>query len=546
MQDDKLLTQYARDGSEAAFGQLVARHLTLVYSTCLRETGSPSQAEDAAQVVFLLLARKAKSLRAGPSLAGWLYKAARFVAKDVRKQEARRRLREEAVMQEETRRSEPFTPEREGVEPLLNDALSALKPGEREAVLLRFMEGHTLAETGAALGLSEDAARMRVARAVEKMRRHLTARGATVTGVVLTGYLVSEAARPGPADAAALTQATLQAVATGPTANVLPLSKGVYQTMKIIKVKLAALAAVLVFVGVALVPLARALSPHKASLRVLTTPTPLAENVTKGFMLDKDRHALYSATLPRGTSMIILDARRTESDLGDMKVNLSCTNGSAAPLHNNTKPLGEVAIFSVSGKESRAVALSSLKKPKSLIFDIHNQGVQCRYWLTVLPTRPAVNASTSEASPALAVPRFGETLPKPMAVSEISNGRLEKNGVAYFVIPLSAGRYRSLLDFRSANGKSVDLNGEVLLSDEKGLPLLNEGGLPATDGEFKQINELHWSAADNQDASKFTVKKDGVFLITVTNQLDKPGGDADPVDFTEQIVSDASPDPKQN
>ena len=263
MQDDKLLTQYAYDGSEAAFGQLVARHLTLVYSTCLRETGSPSQAEDAAQVVFLLLARKAKSLRAGPSLAGWLYKAARFVAKDVRKQEARRRLREEAVMQEETHQQGPFAPEWEGIEPLLNDALSALKPGERECVLLRFIEGHSLAETGEALGLSEDAARMRVSRAVEKIRRHLMAHGATVTGAVLTGFLTSEAARPAPAQAAnVITQGALQALSIGPTANVLLLSKGVYHTMKMTKMKVAALAAVLVLGGVAAVPLARAVNTH--------------------------------------------------------------------------------------------------------------------------------------------------------------------------------------------------------------------------------------------------------------------------------------------
>jgi len=261
MDDDKLLAHYARDGSEAAFGQLVARHLSLVYATCLRETGSPSQAEDAAQVVFLLLARKAKSLCAGPSLAGWLYKAARFVARDVRKQEARRRLREQSVMQEMTHRQEPFAPEWERVEPLLNDALSALKPAEREAVLLRFLEGHSLAETGAALGLSEDAARMRVSRAVEKLRRYLTAHGAAVTGASLTGLLTSEAARPIPAHAAnVITQGTLQAVSVGPTANVLLLSKGVYRTMKIIKVKTAALAAVLVLGGMALVPLAHAVS----------------------------------------------------------------------------------------------------------------------------------------------------------------------------------------------------------------------------------------------------------------------------------------------
>ena len=278
MQDDKLLTQYAYDGSEAAFGQLVARHLTLVYSTCLRETGSPSQAEDAAQVVFLLLARKAKSLRAGPSLAGWLYTAARFVAKDVRKQEARRRLREEAVMQEVTHRQEPFAPEWEGIEPLLNDALSALKPGERECVLLRFIEGHSLAETGEALGLSEDAARMRVSRAVEKIRRHLMAHGATVTGAVLTGFLTSEAARPAPAQAAnVITQGALQALSIGPTANVLLLSKGVYHTMKMTQVKLAALAAVLVLGGTSLPPLARAFNPHKSSVQVPVAPAPLTE-----------------------------------------------------------------------------------------------------------------------------------------------------------------------------------------------------------------------------------------------------------------------------
>lgn len=100
MDDDKLLTLYVRDGSEAAFGQIVTRHRALVYATCLREIGSPSQAEDAAQVVFLLLSRKSKSLRPGPSLAGWLFRTARFVARDVRKQEARRQRREEIVREE--------------------------------------------------------------------------------------------------------------------------------------------------------------------------------------------------------------------------------------------------------------------------------------------------------------------------------------------------------------------------------------------------------------------------------------------------------------
>jgi len=264
MDDDKLLIQYARNGSEAAFGQLVARHLSLVYSTCLRETGSPSLAEDAAQVVFLLLARKAKTLRAGPSLAGWLFNAARFVAKDVHKQEARRQRREQTVMQEMTHRQQPIAPEWERVEPLLNDALAALKPQEREAVLLRFIEGHSLVETGAALALSEDAARMRVSRAVEKMRRYLTAHGAAVTGLVLTGFLTSEAARPVPAHAAAaITGGTSQAVSGLAAAKISQFSEGVYGTMRMTKVKLAALSAVLVLGGIAAVPIARAVSASR-------------------------------------------------------------------------------------------------------------------------------------------------------------------------------------------------------------------------------------------------------------------------------------------
>lgn len=274
MDNGKLLTLYVRDRSEAAFGQIITRHRALVYMTCLRETGSPSQAEDAAQVVFLLLSRKSKSLRPGPSLAGWLFRTARFVAKDVRKQEARRLRREEIVQEELTPRPKSPAPEWQRIEPLLNGALSALRPADRELILLRFLEGLSLSETGAALGLSEDAARMRVTRAVEKMRRYLAAHGAAVTGLALAGFLTAEASRPVPAQAAeAITQGTLQAISASPTANVLLLSKGVLQTMKISQLKIAALAATTVLIGASVPLLAHALIPHKLGVQPLTAPS---------------------------------------------------------------------------------------------------------------------------------------------------------------------------------------------------------------------------------------------------------------------------------
>lgn len=280
MQDNALLTQYVREGSEAAFSQLLARHLPLVYRTCRRELGSETLAEDAAQVVFLLLARKAKSLRTGSSLAGWLYQTAVFVAKDVRKQEARRTRREEAAMQEAVHTQAAPASDWDTIEPLLNAALSALKPADRDAVLLRFLEGHTLAETGAKLGLSEDAARMRVTRAVEKLRLYLTSHGAAVTSVILTGLLTSEAARPLPAQAVpAITRGMQQALSAAPTANVLLLSKGISHTMKIIKIKYAALAAGLLLAGVSVPPLVHAISPRKASTSAyqISRPATLAD-----------------------------------------------------------------------------------------------------------------------------------------------------------------------------------------------------------------------------------------------------------------------------
>ena len=81
MDDDrKLLTAYARDGSEEAFATLTRRYLDLVSSAALRQLGNSDQARDVAQAVFLLLARKAKSLDPGTILAGWLYRTARFVS----------------------------------------------------------------------------------------------------------------------------------------------------------------------------------------------------------------------------------------------------------------------------------------------------------------------------------------------------------------------------------------------------------------------------------------------------------------------------------
>jgi hypothetical protein len=72
--DIELLREYARTGVEAAFTEVVTRHLGLVYYAALRQTSVPEVAEEVAQTVFTLLARKAGSLPVGTIIPGWLFK----------------------------------------------------------------------------------------------------------------------------------------------------------------------------------------------------------------------------------------------------------------------------------------------------------------------------------------------------------------------------------------------------------------------------------------------------------------------------------------
>src|SRR6185369_11669336 len=95
MDDRELLQEYAQGGSESAFAELVRRHLNWVYSAAWRQVGDAHLAEEVAQSVFALLARKAGSLRSGVVLNGWLFRTTRFVASRALRGELRRKHREQ-------------------------------------------------------------------------------------------------------------------------------------------------------------------------------------------------------------------------------------------------------------------------------------------------------------------------------------------------------------------------------------------------------------------------------------------------------------------
>src|SRR5213593_4742432 len=99
MKDDfELLDAYAGRGSESAFTEIVERHKGLVYASALRQTGDAGLAEEITQAVFIVLARKAATLKPETILSGWLFRATRFAAADALKRERRRVRREQEAM----------------------------------------------------------------------------------------------------------------------------------------------------------------------------------------------------------------------------------------------------------------------------------------------------------------------------------------------------------------------------------------------------------------------------------------------------------------
>ena len=251
-EDRRLLRLYVRRGSQAAFSRLAARHLKLVYSTCLRELRDPDMAEDVTQAVFLLLARKAQTLQGESQVSGWLFRTAYFASRNVLRQERRRGRREAQILGDAAHGTDRRLPENawqdenarwNEVGPRVNAALSALGPRERDAVLMRFGEELSFPEMAAALETTEDAARMRVSRAVGRLRR-LLAREAGLSEVIVMGFLAESAHQTVPClDTNALAHMAAAMTAGGASLwGVSPVpvyAEGVLHAMKVTKIKLA-------------------------------------------------------------------------------------------------------------------------------------------------------------------------------------------------------------------------------------------------------------------------------------------------------------------
>lgn len=229
--DQQLLRDYARQGSEPAFEQLVERHIDFVYSAARRMVPDADLAKDVTQLVFLAVAKNASNLVEHPFLSGWLHRTTRNLALKAIRAEAHRRSREEEAAAMKQLISSDNEPGWEQLAAQLDFGIAELRNEERDALLLRYFERKSAREMGELLGISEQAAQKRVSRAVERLREFFGERGVAVGTSSMAGLLAAHGVEAAPAGLAASVSASVTAAAVGvQTSAILSLTKAITMT----------------------------------------------------------------------------------------------------------------------------------------------------------------------------------------------------------------------------------------------------------------------------------------------------------------------------
>lgn len=243
MSDDmKLVSEFAAGRSEPAFTALVERHVGLVHSAALRQTGDPHLAEEITQAVFIILARKAATLGRDTILPAWLYRTTRYTAANALKIQHRRRVREQEACMQSTMQSEDTANAWQQLAPLLDDTMSELSESDRASLVLRYFENRPWREVAMLMQVTEDAAQKRVTRALDKLRFLFAKRGVTITVAAIAAALSANSVKAAPAGMTKIISSVVAAKGATATISTLALVKGGMKTMLWSNLKMALIA----------------------------------------------------------------------------------------------------------------------------------------------------------------------------------------------------------------------------------------------------------------------------------------------------------------
>lgn len=281
LSDRELLRRYVAQRDEEAFARLLRRHRPLVQGVALRVLGNWHDSEDVAQAVFLVLARKAGSLRWRDSVACWLYRVAYHLALKAKTASNRRRSKERQAAgrpvtdaSDDIRLSEAQT--------LLDEELAALPERYRAPILLCCLEAATQEEAARQLGCSSATLKRRLAKGRELLRIRLARRGLTLSAALMPGLLAPE-------PTAALTLSS-------PSAAALTLAEEAVRAMTVVKWKIAA--ALVLTIGVLTAGTGLLMLPGHSQPQ--DTPSVVVADKPKAEPAQEARKDCYGDDLPPG------------------------------------------------------------------------------------------------------------------------------------------------------------------------------------------------------------------------------------------------------
>jgi len=375
--DGQLLGCFVDHREEAAFTALLHRHGPMVCSVCRRVLRSQQDVEDAFQATFLVLLRKAPSIKPREMVASWLFGVAHQTARNARAAAIRRGAREKQVLD----MPEPATQQKDlwhDLQPLLDQELSRLPHQYRILIVLCDLEGKTRKKVAQQLGCPEGTVAGRLARARAMLARRLARHGLAVSGVTLATVLSDQVASASvPISVMTWTEKAVALVVAGQAAGavstkVAALAEGVMKTMLLTKLKIAT--AVLVAIGVLVTGIGFSLHPAQAGGQtddldqsLLAEPVAKAPSATIKVQIRLEELSLRNTSrFVTGTFVV----GNPEGDGADAARPLSLVRSKLMDI-----PVSANAKIKIGGKDAKFTDLPPLPRSVTLELAVEERGL---------------------------------------------------------------------------------------------------------------------------------------------------------------------------